>query len=141
MNEIWMARGAAGGALIGISASLMLLLNGRVTGISGIVNGLMREPDATESPWRILFVVGLVLGGVLVTPVFGGTAGAPSLAVAVVAGALVGAGTRLGNGCTSGHGVCGVSRLSVRSLVATVTFIATGALAVLVVRALSAGAP
>jgi uncharacterized membrane protein YedE/YeeE len=141
MNEIWMARGAAGGAIIGISASLMLLLNGRVTGISGIVNGLMQKPDATETPWRALFIVGLVLGGVLVTPLFGDVAGAPSLAVAVVAGALVGAGTRLGNGCTSGHGVCGLSRLSVRSLAATVTFIATGALTVFAVRALSTGAP
>jgi uncharacterized protein len=141
VNESWLVRGAAGGALIGISASLMLLLNGRVTGISGIVNGLMRKPDATESPWRILFVVGLLLGGMLVMPVVGDAAGAPSLAVALVAGALVGAGTRLGSGCTSGHGVCGLSRLSVRSLAATVTFIATGALAVFALRALAVEAP
>jgi uncharacterized membrane protein YedE/YeeE len=137
MIESWLLRGALGGALIGVSASLMLILNGRVTGISGILNALMRKPDTTELPWRALFVVGLLLGAALMMMAFEQEAVPPSTAVALLAGALVGVGTRLGNGCTSGHGVCGLSRLSVRSLAATVTFIATGALAVLATRGLS----
>jgi len=139
MVETWYIRGAIGGALIGVSASLLLILNGRVTGISGIVNALMRKPEPGEHGWRVLFVAGLLLGGVVASAWFGHDAMPPSIVTALVAGALVGLGTRLGNGCTSGHGVCGVSRLSVRSLVATLTFISTGALAVLATRGLSAG--
>jgi uncharacterized membrane protein YedE/YeeE len=137
MIESWLFRGAMGGALIGVSASLMLILNGRVTGISGILNALMRKPDQTELPWRALFVVGLLLGGALMTAAFRQEPLPPSIGVALLAGALVGIGTRLANGCTSGHGVCGVSRMSIRSLVATATFITTGALAVLLTRGLS----
>lgn len=137
MTESWLVRGALGGALIGVSASLMLILNGRITGISGILNALMRRPDQAELPWRGLFVVGLVLGGALMITAFEQKTLPPSIGVALLAGALVGVGTRLANGCTSGHGVCGLSRLSIRSLVATVTFIATGALAVLLTRGLS----
>lgn len=131
MIDSWLIRGAVGGALIGLSASLMLVLNGRVTGISGILNGLMRPSEKTETPWRALFVLGLVAGGALTLRALGGAAAPPPLATALAAGLLVGVGTRLGNGCTSGHGVCGLSRLSARSLAATLTFIATGALAVL----------
>lgn len=136
MDEMWMVRGAVGGALIGVSASLVLAFSGRVTGISGILNGLMQRTSTSEVVWRSLFVAGLVIGG-LIASVFVPGAYAdtpPALGVAVVAGVLVGVGTRLGNGCTSGHGVCGLSRMSPRSLVATLTFIATGALAVLAAR-------
>ena len=126
-------RALQGGALIGLSASLMLAFNGRGTGISGIVGGLL-IPKAGDISWRALFVLGLLLGGVIalgVSPAaFSRGAAAPG--VVAVAGLLVGFGTRVGNGCTSGHGVCGISRLSPRSLAATVTFIAAGAVTVLV---------
>lgn len=138
--ESWLVRGALGGALIGLSASLLLVLNGRVTGISGILNGLMRSSERAELPWRALFVLGLLAGGALTVRAVGGTTTPPTLALALIAGALVGVGTRLGNGCTSGHGVCGLSRLSPRSLAATLTFIATGALMVAATRVLG-GAP
>ena len=126
-------RALQGGALIGLSASLMLAFNGRVTGISGIVGGLL-IPKAGDVSWRALFVVGLLLGGVLamgVSPAsFSRGVAAPG--VVALAGLLVGFGTRVGNGCTSGHGVCGISRLSPRSLAATITFISAGAVTVLV---------
>lgn len=131
MIDSWLVRGAVGGALIGLSASLMLVLNGRVTGISGILNGLMRPSEKAEAGWRALFVLGLIVGGALTLRALGNDATLPPLVTALLAGALVGVGTRIGNGCTSGHGVCGLSRLSPRSLAATLTFIATGALAVL----------
>ena len=128
----------AGGALIGISASLMLYFNGKVTGISGIVGGLVSR-DARSPPWRLLFVLGLVVGGafmVALRPAAFSTDGAPSIGITVLAGLLVGVGTRLGNGCTSGHGVCGMSRLSPRSIAATLTFIASGVVVVAITRAL-----
>lgn len=139
MTETWMLRGIVGGLLIGISASLVLVLNGRVTGISGILNALMRKPDGLEYAWRALFVAGLLGGALLLTKLSESDTVAPSSTVALVAGALVGVGTRLANGCTSGHGVCGTSRLSLRSLVATFTFIATGGFAVLALRTLTTG--
>jgi len=141
MDLHWMLRGAVGGALIGLSASLLLVLNGRVTGISGILNSLLQPVAGVEWAWRALFVVGLLAGG-LVAGAFlpsPDSAAIPGLPTAILAGILVGVGTRLGNGCTSGHGVCGLSRLSVRSLIATLTFIATGAVAVLAMRGLAAG--
>ncbi|HSP80400.1 MAG TPA: YeeE/YedE thiosulfate transporter family protein [Myxococcaceae bacterium] len=128
-----------GGALIGLSASLMLLFNGRVAGISGIVGGLI-APMRGDTSWRVLFFVGLLVGGVLLRLVRPESFGAPAavspggLALLAGAGVLVGIGSRLGNGCTSGHGVCGISRGSVRSIAATVTFMATGMLTVFVVR-------
>jgi uncharacterized protein len=125
----------AGGALIGASASMLLLLNGRIAGISGIVGALMR-PHSDDTSWRAMFVVGLLAGG-LALLVFrpSSFAAAPvSIPVAVIAGLLVGFGTRIGSGCTSGHGVCGLSRLSGRSLAATITFMAAGAMTVFVVR-------
>ncbi|MFO0652474.1 MAG: YeeE/YedE family protein [Polyangiales bacterium] len=131
-------RALEGGALIGIAASLMLAFNGRVTGISGIVGGLL-SPTAGDVMWRALFVAGLLAGGALAlaaTPA-AFTAGGRSLATIGAAGVLVGFGTRVGNGCTSGHGVCGISRLSPRSLAATMTFISAGAITVLVTRAVS----
>lgn len=129
----------AGGALIGTSASLMLYFNGKVTGISGIVGGLLSR-DVRSPAWRLLFVLGLVVGGafmVALRPAAFSTDGAPSIRITILAGLLVGVGTRLGNGCTSGHGVCGVSRLSPRSIAATLTFIATGVVVVALTRALA----
>lgn len=123
--------------MIGASASLLLVLSGRVTGISGMMNALMAPSERAERVWRALFLVGLVAGGALASAFVprAFSAEMPGLALAAVAGVLVGVGTRIGNGCTSGHGVCGISRLSVRSLVATITFIGTGALTVLALRA------
>jgi uncharacterized membrane protein YedE/YeeE len=123
----------SGGALIGLAASLLLLLNGRVLGITGIVAGLA-GPDAR---WRALFVAGMILGGVAVARVLPGaftsTIHLPVVPL-VIGGLLVGFGTRLANGCTSGHGICGISRLSPRSITATAVFMGTGALAVFVIR-------
>jgi uncharacterized membrane protein YedE/YeeE len=130
-----------GGALIGISASILLLFNGRVAGISGILGGLVR-PRAEETSWRAFFIVGLLVGGVvlfLLRPASFGAAPV-SLPLAIVAGVFVGFGTRLGSGCTSGHGVCGLSRFSGRSFAATLTFMATGAMAAFVVQHLLGGA-
>ena len=129
-----------GGALIGISASALLLLNGRVAGISGILGGLVR-PHAEETSWRALFVAGLLVGGLALLAFRRTSFGAAPVSVplAIVAGAFVGLGTRLGSGCTSGHGVCGLSRFSGRSLTATVTFMATGAMAAFVVQRVMGG--
>ena len=127
--------GAIGGAMIGLSAALLLLVSGRIAGISGILGSLL-APKAGDVAWRVAFIVGLVAGPLVVMLVTGTPPRielqAPLWAL-VLAGLLVGFGTRLGGGCTSGHGVCGLSRLSRRSLVATLTFMATGALSVFVV--------
>lgn len=130
-----------GGVLIGLSAIAMMAFLGRIAGISGIVSGLL-VPRAGDISWRALFVGGLVAGGLLmmlVRPEAFAITVDRSLAAVAVAGALVGFGTRLGSGCTSGHGVCGIGRLSRRSIVATLTFITTGALTVLAVRLLFGG--
>jgi uncharacterized membrane protein YedE/YeeE len=122
----------AGGILIGLAASVLLLWSGRIAGISGIVGGLLR-PKRGDVAWRAVFVAGLLAGGgllALVHPAALDVRAPGSLLSVALAGLLVGYGTRLGSGCTSGHGVCGVSRLSRRSLVATITFIAAGALTV-----------
>lgn len=124
-----------GGALIGLSASAMLYLYGRIAGISGITAGLVR-PVRGDIEWRALFVLGLVaagLVGLVVSPGSFAVGVERSSAAVISAGLLVGFGTRLGSGCTSGHGVCGITRLSKRSLAATMTFMVTGALAVAVV--------
>lgn len=121
-----------GGVLIGISVSMMLLWNGRVTGIAGIVNGLI-APVKGDISWRLLFVVGLILGGLVLkalsAQVFSGQLETDNWTV-IAAGLLVGFGTIMGSGCTSGHGVCGISRLSIRSILATAVFIAAGVTAV-----------
>ena len=118
----------AGGALIGFAAALLLWLNGRIAGISGIVNGAMNGPRG-DTAWRVLFIVGLIVGAGtwlwLAPPAFIARSNYP-LGLIIAAGLLVGFGTRLGSGCTSGHGVCGLSRLSLRSLVATGAFMAAG---------------
>ena len=122
-----------GGALIGLAATLLLLFNGRVLGITGIVAGLASR-DAT---WRALFVGGMILGAVLAVRLVPGVMDVTahlSAAPLIVGGVLVGFGTRLANGCTSGHGVCGIARLSKRSIVATLVFMGCGALTVFLVR-------
>jgi uncharacterized membrane protein YedE/YeeE len=125
----------AGGVLIGLSAALLVLVNGRIAGISGIVGGLARA-HAGDRAWRIAFVAGLVAAPLvmLATPLHLSADVDASYPVLVVAGVLVGIGTRYGGGCTSGHGVCGVSRLSPRSMVATAVFIGVGIGVVYVVR-------
>ncbi len=126
-----------GGALIGLAATLLWWSHGRIAGISGVL-GHLAEGDPQGRDFRGSFLVGLLLAGALfrfAAPHVFGT-DAPQYGLAALSGLLVGFGTRMGSGCTSGHGVCGISRLSARSAVATVTFIATGALGVLVLRAL-----
>jgi uncharacterized membrane protein YedE/YeeE len=125
----------AGGALIGLAAALLWILNGRVAGIAGIVGQLLR-PAPGDSAWRVAFVVGLVGGGALVAALHPSSFGLPpgGNGMLLVGGLCVGFGTRLGNGCTSGHGLCGMSRLSPRSIVATIVFIAVGMATVFVVR-------
>lgn len=132
----------AGGAIIGLAATLFLYFNGRVAGVSGITGGLVG--GAEGRPWRLAFLGGLLAGGLLLKwlrPEAFGALPVRSPALLVAAGLLVGYGTRLANGCTSGHGVCGLSRGSLRSLAATLTFMATGAGTVLVTRHLLGGAP
>jgi uncharacterized membrane protein YedE/YeeE len=132
----------AGGALVGAAATLLLWLDGRIAGISGIVGGLLRRRPG-DMAWRVAFVVGLLTGGLvlrLVAPATVAFTLQRSTATLLIAGLLVGYGTQLGNGCTSGHGVCGLSRGSRRSLAATVTFMTTGVLTALAVRLLG-GAP
>jgi uncharacterized membrane protein YedE/YeeE len=126
MTATW-AIALAGGVLIGLAATLLLWLDGRIAGVSGILNGVM-FPRAGDVAWRAAFLVGLVgAAGLYMSLV----PGAPlprtdfSRPGLILAGLLVGFGTRMGNGCTSGHGVCGLGRLSVRSLAAVVTFMAT----------------
>ncbi|WP_372006301.1 YeeE/YedE family protein [Tistrella mobilis] len=128
-----------GGVLIGAAAVWLMAAQGRIMGVSGILAGLLPPKPAGggDRGWRIAFALGLIGGPLIVQAVTGASAiGAPvvSLPLLVVAGLLVGFGTVIGSGCTSGHGVCGLSRLSPRSLVATATFMVTGALTVLVVR-------
>jgi uncharacterized membrane protein YedE/YeeE len=117
----------AGGALIGIGVSVLLLFNGRVAGVVGIVSGLLR-PSPNEWGWKAAFVLGLLAGGTAFS-IASPSAIAPahgSLALIALGGLAVGLGARIGGGCTAGHGICGLSRFSRRSLVATMTFMATG---------------
>ncbi|WP_454774870.1 YeeE/YedE family protein [Janthinobacterium tructae] len=129
----------AGGMLIGLSAAVFVLFNGRIAGISGILGGLLEWPKG-DIAWRVAFLAGLigaplVYGAVLTLPEVRIDADFPTL---IIAGLLVGVGTRYGSGCTSGHGVCGLSRMSPRSLVATVAFMLAGFATVFVVRHLIA---
>jgi uncharacterized membrane protein YedE/YeeE len=117
-----------GGGLIGLAASWLLLAKGRTAGISGIVGGLLGAWN-TDSTWRLSFLLGLLAGGGLLMATLPEAIVAPAgraLVAMAVAGTLVGYGTRLGSGCTSGHGVCGLTRFSLRSLVATLTFMGSG---------------
>ena len=111
-------QGAFGGLLIGLSAVMLMVTLGRIAGISGMVSGLIFDRFTAESAWRLAFVLGLISGPLLM----------------VAAGLLVGLGSGIGNGCTSGHGVCGIARLSPRSMLATLVFLLTGVVTVYVVR-------
>ena len=125
-----------GGILIGIAASMMLLLSGRIAGVSGIFAGILFQ-QGKERTWRLSFISGLIAGGILLyhfnAEFFENSSGRGLLAINI-AGLLVGIGTRIGRGCTSGHGVCGIGRLSLRSLVATVTFVVAGMVTVFFVK-------
>jgi uncharacterized protein len=124
-----------GGVVIGVAAALFVLVNGRVAGISGIVGGML-HPRAGDVAWRLAFVTGLLLAPLAAETVALQTSVTidASYPVLIVAGFVVGIGTRYAGGCTSGHGVCGLSRLSPRSLVATLSFMAAGLITVYVVR-------
>jgi len=124
-----------GGILIGVSATLLLAFNGRIAGISGIVNGAIAfsKPEV----WRWMFILGMLLGGIFYEYVLAPQPTPRSTFIPwamIIGGFLVGFGTRMGSGCTSGHGVCGLGRLSMRSLVAVITFMITAILTVFVVR-------
>lgn len=125
----------AGGMLIGLAASMFILLNGRIAGISGIIGGLLR-PAKGDVLWRVAFIAGLIVAPLMYANAFTlpPVEVNASAAMLIVAGLLVGVGTRYGSGCTSGHGVCGLSRRSPRSLVATLSFMASGFLTVFVTR-------
>jgi uncharacterized membrane protein YedE/YeeE len=128
-----------GGLLIGAASALFILANGRIAGISGILGGLLR-PVRGDMGWRIAFVLGLLVAPALVyafMPYSAPTIDADT-GTLIAAGLLVGIGTRYGSGCTSGHGVCGLSRLSPRSLIATLAFMGSGMAAVFVMRHLMA---
>ena len=121
----------AGGLFIGVAATLLILINGRIAGISGILGGLL-QPTRGNIAWRVCFLLGLVISPIL----YSLTLPLPVVEIAandwriLLAGLMVGIGTRFSAGCTSGHGVCGIGRLSIRSIMATITFIATGMLTV-----------
>ena len=129
----------AGGALIGLAAALLVLLNGRIAGISGVLGGLL-APARGDVAWRVAFIAGIVLAPLayLLFSVWPATQIDASWGELVAAGLMVGVGTRYGAGCTSGHGVCGLSRFSLRSLVATLVFMAAGFATVFVLRHLIA---
>jgi len=134
-NHFTPALSLAGGILLGLASALFILVNGRILGISGIVGGLF-SPKAGDVAWRVAFVLGLMAAPLL----YAGLRGPWEVRIeagwgtVVAAGLLVGIGTRYASGCTSGHGVCGLSRLSPRSLVATLSFMAAGFLVVYLVR-------
>ncbi|SRR5713101_2888069 len=130
-----------GGVIIGSAAALLLLFNGRICGISGIFGGLL-SAKRDDTLWRFLFVAGLLAGGIVLRFFYPQAFNIKidySASTIVLAGLLVGIGTRMGSGCTSGHGVCGIGRLSPRSLVASLIFMACGAAAAMTVHALFGG--
>jgi len=128
-----------GGVLIGLSASALLMLTGRVAGISGIVGGLVQKDDSGPPSWRLAFLSGLFLGGLALLAMRPSTFASPdtegmSPLLVALAAVFVGVGTTIGNGCTSGHGVCGISRFSKRSIVATMTFMGVAIVVTFVMR-------
>ena len=131
-----------GGAMVGAASALLWLVNRRVAGISGIVGGVFGAP-ASDRTWRLIFLAGLVLGGALMSRVLPAAFAPPAtpMWLTAVSGVLVGVGTTLANGCTSGHGICGNSRLSPRSMIATCTFIAAGMMVVFCMRLVCGAGP
>jgi uncharacterized membrane protein YedE/YeeE len=134
MNSTSILTPLTGGLLIGLSATFFLLLNGRIAGISNIVGGLL-NPRIGDVSWRWFFIAGLLAGGLTIRVLYPVAFGEPKSppGVLALAGFLVGFGARIGNGCTSGHGVCGLSRRSLRSLVATLVFMTTAMVTVYLV--------
>lgn len=137
MHNLTPLSGFLGGALIGLAAAMLMLFTGRIAGVSGILGGLL-SPATSDRGWRIAFIAGLIAAPLLGSFFTGALLPSPampaSLIVIVTAGLLVGFGSRMGGGCTSGHGVCGVARLSARSLVATAIFMAAAIITVAIVR-------
>lgn len=135
-----MVNAVIGGMIIGLAAGLLWLLNGRILGVSGIIGGIFSF-SRTDTLWRFLFLVGLLLGGAIMYRVQPKSFEMLPISTPTVllAGFFVGFGTRLGNGCTSGHGVCGISRVSARSIAATLVFMAAGAVTVGLVRHIVGG--
>lgn len=133
MQQDWIW-GLVGGGLIGAAAAIYLLVNGRIMGASGILGGLVDGTDRVKWAEPVAFLAGLVLVPIAVVPLYTrvDTNITPNLAVIVVAGLMVGVGTRLANGCTSGHGVCGISRFSLRGIVATVFYLLAGGISIVV---------
>lgn len=136
MHNLTPLSGLVGGALIGLASALMMLLAGRIAGISGIFGGLI-APRTNDRGWRLAFIAGLIAAP-LIAALGGGSLPAPtmptSLILVAIGGLLVGFGTRMGGGCTSGHSVCGIARLSARSIVATMIFMAVAVVTVAIVR-------
>ena len=136
MHNLTPLSGLFGGALIGLAAASLMLLTGRIAGVTGIFGGLLAFRPA-DLAWRMAFVAGLIAAPLLAT-LAGNPLPAPAmtsnLALVAIGGLLVGFGSRMGNGCTSGHGVCGLARLSVRSIAATLIFMATAVITVAIVR-------
>ena len=151
MDGMASLQGLAGGILIGLSAVWLMAALGRIAGISGILSSLIWVRPKGDSAWRLTFLLGLISGPVVLMLLGGGlgnVAGGPGevvgepaggVALMLLAGLLVGLGTGIGSGCTSGHGVCGLARLSPRSLVATLTFLVTAIITVFVVRHMIGG--
>jgi uncharacterized protein len=136
-------RAGVGGVMIGTAAALLFALNGRIAGVSGVLGTLVLDRPTGEAPWRALFLAGLVLGALLMSflrPDVASSTLQTGWAGMIVAGFIVGFGTRMGSGCTSGHGVCGMARLSRRSILATLTCMAAGFATVFVLRHVLGGA-
>ncbi len=129
----WMS--LIGGILVGFSALILMLFTGKTAGISGIINGVITRQQG-DKVWRVLFLVAMAVGGIIASRLLGGYIPPQydaSLPVIIISALLVGAGTRIGNGCTSGHGICGMGRLSVRSIIATVVFMTTAIMTVFII--------
>jgi uncharacterized membrane protein YedE/YeeE len=130
--------GLVGGALIGLASIILMLSIGRIAGVCGIALNAMVASDAAGRPWRLVFLAGLPLGALLVTAIglkdWSSVSFSASTPMTVIAGFIVGVGSIVGSGCTSGHGICGLARFSIRSIVATVTFMATGVATVFIIR-------
>ena len=130
--------GLIGGVLIGLAAIILMLTIGRIAGVCGIVVNAMTPSDAAGRLWRLAFILGLPLGALLVTALglkdWSSITFPATMPTTIIAGLIVGVGATVGSGCTSGHGICGLSRFSMRSVVATVTFMATGVATVFIIR-------